>query len=214
MSEFDPASDPEAGDSDLGGAALADAQYLDTNVDGYVDSVAVRNLDGTTDMFVDQNQNGVFEGAVRYRPDGVVAGAFYDADENGAYEIAVIDQTGNGVLDTTVVDSTGDNQLDTVVADLNENGVADTQEVQAAPSSGIYTGEVWGTPGSAGNPRPAAPWETGPGIIGPATNPDPLVELIIGIAEETGRVVFPPDDSDHDGWPDNDDYHPGDPFRH
>lgn len=216
MSDIDPASEHEATESGsaLGDSALGNSQYLDTNADGYVDGIAVRNADGTTDIFVDQDQNGAFEGAVRYRSDGVAAAAFVDADENGAYEVAMVDQTGNGVLDTTVVDTTGDNQLDTVVADLNENGVADTQEGPYGGGSGIYTGLVGGTPGYAGNPRPAAPGETGPGIIGPATNPDPLVTLIMTIAGETGQVVYPPSDRDGDMYSDNEDRYPGDPYRH
>ena len=216
MSDIDPASehDPTETSSALGDATLGDVQYLDTNADSYVDTIAVANADGTTDVFADADQNGVSETAIRYRADGSVGAAFGDTDQNGYYDVALVDQTGNGVLDTTVADTDGNGQFDTTVTDLNENGVLDTQEGPYGGGGGIYTGEVGGTPGYAGNPRPAAPGETGPGIIGPATNPDPLVTLIMNIAGETGQVVYPPSDRDGDMYSDNEDRYPGDPYRH
>lgn len=204
MSEFDTTPDH---DQQLGAA-----QYLDNNADGVADAIAVPNVDGTTDVFTDQDQNGIHEGAVRFRADGTVAVAFHDINQDGFHDVGVVDQTGNGVPDTTVVDANGDGVLDTVVADLNENGIADAAEVPATPVAGAGTPLVGGTEPLVTRPVPAG--TPGRAVIGPVTNPDPIYSLIVSLAEETGQVAYPPDDSDHDGWDDNVDHHPGDPRRH
>ena len=210
MSDFDPSAPLDAEPTPE--AALASSQSLDLNGDGYVDAITVGNSDGTTDVFTDQDENGRFEGAVRYRWDGTVAAVLQDADEDGDYDVAVVDQTGNGVLDTTAVDTTGDGRFDTVVTDLNENGVADGLEVPA-------TGQTIDNGGWSFHPRgdsfPVDPvTAASPSIVGPVTNPDPMYTFFVNLAGETGQAVFGPADSDHDGWTDGEDSHPGDPFRH
>lgn len=206
MSELDP---PDAAPSDdpLAAAALGSATQMDFNADGVVDALVVANADGTTDVFTDQGQDGRVEGAVRFRADGSVAAVFQDADQNGTFEVIGVDQSGNGVIDGWAVDTTGSGQVDTAVQDLNENGIADTAEAPAAstPASGYWSFHP--DDASADNPAgvPTA------GFVGPVTNPDPVYSLILDLVAETGQVVYPPDDSDFDGWPDKDDARPHDP---
>jgi hypothetical protein len=50
-------------------------------------------------------------------------------------------------------------------------------------------------------------------LVGPPTNLDPVVNLIYTLVEETGQPVFGTPDSDRDGWDDNEDMRPHDPFR-
>ncbi len=55
---------------------------------------------------------------------------------------------------------------------------------------------------------------SGPGVVGPATNPDPFVTLMQTLAAETGQATFGTPDSDHDGWNDDLDMRPNDPYRY
>ncbi|WP_392544423.1 hypothetical protein [Oryzobacter telluris] len=175
---------PEAEDPALGVAA-SPGQYWDTNADGYVDTITVQDASGSVDVFTDADEDGVFEGAAVVRADGTVAAAFRDSDENGAYDVGAVDQTGNGVLDTSVIDADRDGVLDTVVAtDLDENGVADAAGLPVLDT-----------------------------VVGPATNPDPVYNLIVSMAQETGRAVFPASDRDLDGVSDDQDRHPSDPTQ-
>lgn len=190
-------------------ASSAAAQSWDTTGDGWADTVTVANADGSTQVFTDLDQNGVHEGAAVVRADGTVAAAFTDLDQNGILDIAVVDQTGNGVADTTAIDTDGNGVLDRLAYDLNENGVPDSQE--GAPSV-VRDGLVGGIAPLVVETVP--PGTTGPGIVGPVTNPDPFYTLMLTLAAETGQAVFPPGDRDSDGWNDNEDHHPGDPFRH
>lgn len=205
----DPGPIPTDANAALGGAESA--QQLDTDGNGVFDAIAVAHADGSLDVFGDPDEDGIHETATVVRPDGTIAVVFVDTDEDGVHDVAFVDQTQNNVLDTTVVDSTGDGRFDTVVADLDENGIPDAQQVAATPGfPGPFV--IGGHEPLVFTPVPEG--TTGPGVIGPMTNPDPLVTLILGIVGETGQPVFPPDDSDHDGWNDNEDFHPHDPFRH
>ncbi|WP_392544424.1 hypothetical protein [Oryzobacter telluris] len=187
--DTDPAPEP----------ALAAEQYVDTNADGLYDTAVAANPDGSTTTFVDLDTNGVYETAVIQRVDGSVAAVTQDRDQNGILDVAYLDQTHNGVLDTTMADTTGDNVMDVVSSDLNENGAVDALE-----STGFVLGEV----------EPSTGFRLDHVDVGPATNPDPFYTLMLTLAAETGQAVFPPDDSDHDGWPDNQDNAPGDSWRH
>lgn len=61
-----------------------------------------------------------------------------------------------------------------------------------------------------------SPWEFSSGGVsvvgGPVTNPDWFYSLMMDIAVRVGPTFGAPD-SDHDGYHDNIDAHPGDPFR-
>ncbi len=193
---------------ELGGAA--GGQYVDVSGDGVFDTVVVPTSDGNTSVFVDQDQNGVYEGATVFRADNSVAVTFQDGDQNGQYDGASVDQNGNGKPDTWLADTTGDGQFDTQLVDLNENGVDDSREAgSAATGTPLVGGSGWSFTSGTGEGVVG----TGFGMVGPVTNPDPLYELIVGIAGETGVVAYGPPDSDHDGVYDNYDAHPHDPFK-
>ena len=109
-----------------------------------------------------------------------------DRDNDGWYELTAIDSYENGVIDWVGVDGNLDGVWDTIVQDFDENGVDDYSQ-----------------------------WEYisgGVAVIGPVTNPDPFYTLMLQLAGEFGPTFGTPD-SDHDGYNDNVDYYPGDPFR-
>jgi hypothetical protein len=186
------------------------AQYGDSNLDGVSDTVSVLNPDGTTSVFVDQDQDGGYEGAVVFRADGTAAVTMVDADQNGAYESAAADQSGDGVADVYVTDTNLDGVLDSRVDDANQNGVADLQEPGGAAMPGDF---IVGGP-EAGAYTDGIQTVDGPGysVVGPVTNPDPVYQLIMDLAAETGTVAFGPSDSDADGWYEDEDARPSDPF--
>lgn len=70
--------------------------------------------------------------------------------------------------------------------------------------------------GGVARPSPVevAPGTTGPGVVGPVTNPSFWYEHFTGMAEKLGRAEFGTPDSDHDLYNDNIDYGPTDPDRH
>ena len=194
----------------LGYQTDAAAQYGDSNLDGVTDTVSVVNPDGTTSVFVDQDQDGGYEGAVVFRADGTAALTMVDADQNGAYESAAADQSGDGVADVHVTDTDLDGVLDSRVDDANQNGVSDLQEPGGMAMPGDF---IVGGP-EAGSYTDGVQTLDGPGysVVGPVTNPDPVYQLIMDLAAETGTVAFGPDDSDHDGWYDDEDARPNDSF--
>lgn len=163
-------------------------EYIfDANGDGVVDAMSVdSNLDGYIDTTGhDQDQNGVFEVLkLDNNVDGITDTWAYDVNQNGVYERMAVDTNGDGQADTSITDSNGDEVPDTVMVDANVNGVDDRIE----PSADF--------------------------VVGPPTNLDPVVNLIYTLVEETGQPVYGPSDSDHDGWTDNLDHWPHDPFRH
>lgn len=167
------------------------AQNLDRNGDGRVDAVVVPNADGTTWVFNDNDQNGAFELATVYGADGTPAVTLVDSDQNGVYDKGFVDQNHNGVPDLVAIDTDLDGVFDSTYLDANENGVLDVNETDAHQSS--YN------PGQ---------------MVGPVTNPNWFYSLMLRGAEETGTVTYGSPDSDGDGWYDNQDYHPTDPYAY
>lgn len=132
-----------------------------------------------------------------------------DQDHNGLYEVMLVstdaspdtevwvyDDDQNGYFERWVVDTNGDGGMDTFVTDTNQDGVFDSMLVDANLNN--LDDRI----------------EAGSMVIGPPTNLDPTVALIIQLAGETGTPVYGAPDSDHDGWNDNQDYSPSDPWRH
>ena len=54
----------------------------------------------------------------------------------------------------------------------------------------------------------------GVAIISSPTNPDGFYKLMMTMAAVTGQATFGTSDSDHDGYHDNIDYYPSDPYRY
>ena len=160
--------------------------FMDNSGDGIVDAVTFDAIgDGVHDTFaLDVDQNGRFEVMVSDTDgNGAPDVWMWDDNQNGTFERMAVDTTGEGQMDHFIHDTNGDEIGDTVVLDANLNGLDDRSE----------------GPGSM--------------TIGPATNRDPLSQLVLDLVEETGEPVFGPPDSDGDGWSDHEDARPHDPFR-
>lgn len=115
---------------------------------------------------VDSNGDGAVDQlAYDLNEDGYIDHVEGDTNFDGYMDTAGADEDENGLIETGFYDYNQDGAWDTV-ADSNENGVADVSEVQ------VYQ-EV--------------------GVVGPATNPNPLLDPIFyqdpGTAAAVGHIL-------------------------
>jgi hypothetical protein len=124
--------------------------------------------------------------ALDLNQNGIFESIHLDLDNDNVLEVTAIDRQENGFLDRVGVDANLDSVWETIIEDSDENGVDDYSQ-----------------------------WEFisgGVSIVGPVTNPDGFYTLMMTMAAMVGPTFGTPD-SDHDGYHDNIDYYPGDPFR-
>lgn len=142
------------------------------------------NGDGFDDTTAyDVDRNGVFETMLHDSDrNGDPELWMYDDNQNGLFERYVLDTDNDGAMDVFVTDSNADEVPDAVLVDANTNGMDDREEAAADT------------------------------LVGPATNLDPVNELMLLLTEATGRPVYGTPDRDHDGYDDNHDARPDDPY--
>lgn len=167
---------------------------------GTVSAASVFTIDSNGDSYaegwgIDRWEDGTFDiEAYDTNVSGVLDVYLFDRNNDGVHDIRLTDPDENGWCNVFEVDTDFDGQFDLVIYDANENSVPDSQE---------NVGQSYSTP-----------YDSGYAIIGPPTNPDGFYNLMITMAGMTGHATFGTPDSDHDGYNDNLDYYPGDPYRH
>jgi hypothetical protein len=137
-----------------------------------------------------------------------------DLDGDGVADVNAdaADQSGNGVADVYAVDFTFDNVADVYMYDTNENGFMDSYRVYDGHGSFVILdlneNGFEDTSEAGGVPLPV----TGPGLIGPITNPDWLTNLTTWAVGQGAAPAMGPTDSDGDGYHDGIDGDPYDPY--
>ena len=152
------------------------------------------NGDGTYDTVrVDRWGDNVSDvQAYDWNQNGILERIDLDTNNDSLIDLVGVDTNENGRLDRVDFDGNQDGWTDYSVFDLDENGVDDAVQSPQV----MFTG----TPGVA--------------TISSPTNPDGFYTLMMTMAAMTGQPTFGTPDSDHDGYHDNIDYYPGDPFRY
>jgi hypothetical protein len=150
--------------------------------------------DGTYDTVrVDRWGDGVADvEAYDWNQNGVLELIRIDTNNDGLIDLFGVDSWENGYLDRVDLDHDQDGWIDQSIYDVDENGVDD-----AIQASQVMT---TGTPGTA--------------VISSPTNPDGFYNLMMTMAAITGQPTFGTPDSDSDGWNDNVDFYPSDPYRY
>jgi hypothetical protein len=167
-----------------GTMARATSEDIDSNGDNIIDVI-----------LIDRWEDGVADVyAQDLDQNGVLEGYLLDADNNGVIDTYGYDWNQNGIIEIAMIVTTTDayGQLipDAIFRDADENGVEDSQQLATA-SYPIFDG-----------------------IVGPVTSPDGFYSLMTSMAGITGQATFGTSDSDGDGWHDNQDFYPDDPYRH
>ncbi|CAN5844362.1 hypothetical protein BH20ACT4_BH20ACT4_07090 [soil metagenome] len=132
---------------------VTDAGAVDTNGDGLADqNILDTDGDGVADTWaIDSNQDSI-------------------ADE------VAIDQNRDGVADVWAVDPNQDAVMDTMHVDANLDGLPDATPVyDSSVSSPLYPSSavIGGTDAGTGTGPYFPEVMVGPGVVGPATNPQP-----------------------------------------
>jgi len=125
--------------------------------------------------------------------DGYADVTAHDWNHNGIFEQIFLDTNYDGVTDAVLYDNPEDSFPDLIDVDGNQDGVFE-QNVYSSPAA-MSTG----TPGVA--------------TISSPSNPDGFYNLMLTMAAVTGQPTYGTPDTDHDGYSDNIDASPYDPYR-
>jgi hypothetical protein len=137
--------------------------------------------------------------------DGVADVEAYDWNQNSVLELIRIDTNNDGLIDLFGVDTFENGRLDRVDLDYNQDGWTD-HSIYDVDEDGIDDAVEAAQSMTTGTP--------GVAIISSPTNPDGFYNLMMTMAAVTGQATFGTSDSDHDGYHDNIDYYPSDPYRY
>ncbi len=150
--------------------------------------------------------------------------ALMDADGNGFFEDQWFDTDNDCSFDTRLWNTTGsDNFLEAMTFDMNEDGNWEVWHVDTDQRVGFEVAYFDDTgdgfydrwqriPAVANAAGSGSRWTTM--TMGGPSEPSGVNRLLVQLAEATGTAVWGEPDRDGDGWSDNRDARPGDPFRH
>ena len=159
---------------------------FDTNGDGYYETVQFdSNYDGYQDTVAQDTNN-----------DGFYDTMYTDTDGDGFANVVMVDANADGYFEQLYIDQNIDGVMESYAIDQDGDRVFETTffDANADQIDDRVAGHV--------------------AVVGPVTNPDPLYNLMLLLAEETGTPVYAPSNRDGDMYSDDEDRHPGDPLRH